>query len=318
MLGGAGLGRVPLRGFGHPVGEVLLEPAAPFGTQAQVAAGLAEDPGAQVDPVADLVRALAEPGHVLAQVAVGLGGVAAEAAQHLDPHLLRVAVDRVALVRLQQLAGDVAATVQELDVPGLVVDAGRAVVQLLGGNPQRVGDLGVAALHAVAEADRGHAPVPVGGPGEHRHRVRVVEEPAAGLGSLADVLAERQDHRDAALAVHDAAGAQGVAHALVDAVAQRHLDVGGERRQSADARGAEHVARPAHRLPLVQGAGEAHAVPAVGFDVAPHQPLDHRQVLLADVHEGDVDAGELGDGEDVPHQLAGEPDTAGADERHLE
>ena len=68
-------------------------------------------------------------------------------------------------------------------------------------------------------------PYSIGGPGVHRHRVGVVEEQRAGLGDLADVLAEIEDHRDVALAVEDAAGADRVAHALVDAVLERDVDV---------------------------------------------------------------------------------------------
>jgi hypothetical protein len=74
----------------------------------------------------------------------------------------------------------------------------------------------VPVLDAVAQADRLHAAVDVGGPGEHGHRVGVVEQDRAGRGDLADVLAELEDRRDAALAVHHAARAQRVADALVD------------------------------------------------------------------------------------------------------
>ena len=71
--------------FLEPVGEIRLEPVAPFGANAQIAAGLAVDPAVQADPVVDLVRPLAIPGHILAEMAVGLGGVITEAPQYIDP-----------------------------------------------------------------------------------------------------------------------------------------------------------------------------------------------------------------------------------------
>ena len=112
----------------------------------------------------------------------------------------------MALVSGEQLAGHVLAVVPKLNVPGLVIDAGSDDVELLLRYAEHLGDLPVAALHAVAQADGLHPAVVVGGPGEHRHRVGVVEQAAAGLRHLADVAADAEDHRDAALAVHDAAG----------------------------------------------------------------------------------------------------------------
>ena len=88
-----------------------------------------------------------------------------------------------------------------------------------------VGDLPVRALHAVAQTDGLHAAVLVAGPGVHRHRVGVVEEERARFGDLADVLAEVEQRGDGALGVHDAAGAERVADALVDAVLERDVDV---------------------------------------------------------------------------------------------
>ena len=49
--------------FLQPVGEVGLKPVAPFGADAQIAAGLAVDPAGEVDPLVDFFGALAIPGH---------------------------------------------------------------------------------------------------------------------------------------------------------------------------------------------------------------------------------------------------------------
>ena len=224
----------------------------------------------------------------------------------------------MALVGGQQLAGHVLAVVTELNVPSLVVDAGSDDVELLLRYAEHLGDLPVATLHAVAQADRCHPAVVVGGPGEHRHRVGVVEQAAAGLGHLADVAADTEDHRDAALAVHDAASGQGVAHALIDAVAQRHVDVGGERLDSAHAHGAEHVASARYRLAAISSGAQLDPVEAVGADVPLRQLADHVEVVRADVGQRHLERGEFRDREKIAEQLAGKPDAAGADERNLE
>ena len=224
----------------------------------------------------------------------------------------------MALVGGQQLAGHVLAVVAELHVPGLVVDAGGDDVQLLLRHAQHLRDLAVAALHAVAQADRLHPPVVVGGPGEHRHRVGVVEQAAAGLRHLADVAADAEDHGDATLPVHHAAGRQGVAHALVDAVAQRHVDVGGERLDAADPHRAEHVASARYGLAAVGGGAQLHPFQAVGADIPLRQLADHVEVGLADVAQGHLQRVEFRDREKIAEQLAGEADAAGADECDLE
>ena len=114
--------------------------------------------------------------------------------------------------------------------------------------PSTVGDLLGAVLDAVAEADRIDLAVLDRRPGVHRHRVGVVQELGAGLGDLADVPAEVEDDRDVALAVEDAAGADRVADALVDAVFQRDADVVGIGLEAADADAADDVARAFERL----------------------------------------------------------------------
>ncbi len=97
------------------------------------------------------------------------------------------------------------------------------------------------ALHAVAQADRLHAAVLVAGPGIHRHRVGVVQEQRAGFGHLADILAEVEQFGDGPRGIHDAARAEGIAHALVDAVFQGDIDIMLEGFQPALANGADDV-----------------------------------------------------------------------------
>jgi len=137
-------------------------------------------------------------------VPVRLGAVVAEAAQDIDAHLFRLAVVRVRLEEFQQARDHVQAAPGDFDEPGLVVDPGGHHVHvapmhgLLGAEqPLAPGpalddarDLPVRALHAVAEADRGHAAVLIAGPGVHGHGVGVVEQEGVGLGDRADVAAD--------------------------------------------------------------------------------------------------------------------------------
>ena len=155
------------------------------------------------------------------------------------------------------------------------------------------------------------------GPGHHRHRVGVVEEQRVGLGDLADVVAEVEHRRDAALAVHDAAGADGVADALVDAVLQRDADVVGEGLEAADADAVHHVAGAGQRLAAVGGGGDLRRQ-AVHLDDAADDLGDHVEVVGVDVGQRDLDAGEFRHLEDVGDELLGEADAAGADDGDLE
>src|SRR5690606_24681191 len=209
--------------------EISLEPVAALGGVAQIAAGLAMDPVAHVDPAADLLGTLAIPGQVFGKVAVALGGIDAEALEHVDAHLFLPRIDRVALEGGEQLVLlDLAALGADIDIPGLVVDARAHIVELAVLDAQHLRDLAGAVLHPVAEAHHVDAAIEIGRPGIHRHGIGIVEEQCTGLGDLPDVLAEIEDDRDVALAIEDAAGADRVADALVDTVFERNVDVGGE------------------------------------------------------------------------------------------
>ena len=232
----------------------------------------------------------------------------------------------VRLEQLQQPRRHVHPAPLHLDEPGLVVQPGRddvhlpAVQRLVGTDqpfllrPQldAAGDLPVRALHAVAQADGLHAAVLVAGPGVHRHRVRVVQEEGVRLGDLADVLAEVEQFEDGALRVHDAAGAERVAHALIHAVLQRDVDVELERLQPALADRGDDVVAVGDGLAAVHGRDELGGH-AAGFQIAAAQLAHHVQVALGNVHEGEDGIGELRHGDDVAHQAAGEADGSGAD-----
>ena len=172
-------------------------------------------------------------------MAVALGRIDAEALQHVDAQLFLLREDRMRLEGRDQLVlADLAAVEAHIDKPGLVVDAGADEVEFAFLGAEDLGDLLAAMLDAVAKADRIDLAVFDRRPGVHRHRVGVVQELRARLGHLADILAEVEDDRDVALAVEDAAGADRIADALVDAIFQagcgyrRHRPPGRRRARS--------------------------------------------------------------------------------------
>ena len=89
-------------------------------------------------------------------------------------------------------------------------------------------------------------------PGVHRHRVGVVEQPRIRLSATSRMSRQKSsiDGIDA-LAVQDAAGADRVADALVDAVVQRDANVVCERFEPADAHAIDDIVRAFQRPPAV-------------------------------------------------------------------
>ena len=213
---------------------------------AQIAAGLAVDPVGHVDPALDLVGPLAVPGQVFGEVPVALGRIDAKALQHVDADLFLLGIDRDASRRRRSarpcrscrpLRRESMYQVWWLMPEQTIVESSPR------SGAEHLGDL---RRRRAARRGRGpmvsHLAVFVRRPGVHRHRVGVVEEQRAGCGDLADVLAEVEDDRDVALAIQDAAGADRVADALVDAVFQRDADVVREGLEPADADAADDVA----------------------------------------------------------------------------
>ena len=189
-------------------------------------------------------------------MAVALGRIDAEALQDVDAQLLLLREDRMRLEGCDQLVlADLAALDAHIDKPGLVVDARADVVEFAILGAEDFGDLLAAMLDAMAQADRIDLAVLDRRPGVHRHRVGVVQEFRAWLGDFADILAEVEDDRDVALAVENAAGADRIADALVDAVFQRDADIVGIGFQAADAHAADDVARALDRLAAVGRGG---------------------------------------------------------------
>src|SRR5690606_11553166 len=143
-------------------------------------------------------------GQVFGEVAIAFGGIDAEALEHVDADLLGLGIDRMGLEARDQLIGlDLAALGADIDIPGLVVDAGADIVELAIGHGQHLGDLVGAMLDAMAEADDVGPAIEIGRPGVRGHRIGIIEEQRARLGYLADILAEIENDRDVALAIEN-------------------------------------------------------------------------------------------------------------------
>ncbi len=180
---------------------------------------------------------------------------------------------------------------------------------------QRDGQVHAEVAHLVAEPDRLDAGLPADRPGQRGHRVGDVEQPGVGA-VLLHRLADADQDRDVAQRAVDAAGPDGVAHGLGDAVRRRHVEV--------DRHGAEAPGRDAHDDEV--GAVEGDAEVGGGGDggLGPHgvvelvgQRLHLGERPRIDVLEHQVHAGECRCPEEVGHQLRPPLIAAAADDRHI-
>src|SRR5690606_11326218 len=155
VLGGALMPRKRLARILQESREIRLEPVAHLRAVAEIAARLAVDPFAQVDPLADLVRPLAVPGQIFGKMPVALGGIEAETLEHIDPELLLFPIDQMALEGRNQLVlADFPPVCAEVDIPGLMIDAAADIVELLVLDAEDLRDLAGAMLHSMAQANR--------------------------------------------------------------------------------------------------------------------------------------------------------------------
>ncbi|MCY1299151.1 hypothetical protein D9M70_486680 [compost metagenome] len=169
----------------------------------------------------------------------------------------------------------------------------------------------------MAETDRVDLAIFDRRPGVHRHRVGIVQELRTRFCDRADILAEIENDGNVALAVEDAAGADRIADALVDAIFQRNADVIGIGFQTADANAADDVARTFQRLQPI-GRRRHLRRQAVDLDDSVEDRLDHLQIAGTEVGQRHFDITQFRHGENVGKELLGEADAAGADDGDLE
>ena len=166
----------------------------------------------------DQVRALAEPGVVLRVMPARLGDVIAERQVHLVAHeLLVVDFGRLADRLVDQGVG-VLAVQLEIEVPGLVIDAGAGVGHIVVARPDPAGQHAGGALHAVAQAGQAQIGLAGHGAAEHRHRVGVVQHGHIRLGVALDVASDIEHDRDRAQGAEDARHAARIADVHIHAI----------------------------------------------------------------------------------------------------
>ena len=254
------------------------------------------------------------PGRVLRRVLARLRREVAEPPVHVDAHAAQqvgVALDRLVELRVEALAAVLEAVEERL-----VVDAGAEVRDLLDRHAAEAGDHLHRALHGVAQPDDVLLRRPlVDELADHRHRVRVVQEPRAGA-DLGHVVADAEHHGRGAQRADDAADAERVADRLADAVAGRDLVVAHRRGVAADLDAVDHVVGAVERLAAVERGGDLR-LRAERLGDSVREQLCGLEPLRVDVVQRDLARGELGEREDVAEQVAGELDAARADERDL-
>jgi len=108
-----------------------------------------------------------------------------------------------------------------------------------------------------------------------------------------NILAEIEQSGNGALGIHEAARAEGVADALIDAILKRNIDVELKRGQTALADGADDVIGPL-QSPRALGGGLDGGGQAVVGDIAMAELCDHVEIGLREIGKGEGCVGQLG------------------------
>ncbi len=206
----------------------------------------------------------------------GLGGEVAEPSEDLDANAtlqLRVGLNDIAQPRIKVLA-----LVSELQHECLVVETCGHEVDLWHREVDESGEEAVRVAHRMAQPD--HAikwAARVDRPGQHRHRVTVIEQVCVG-GHLGQVFADLGHHWDRAQSAEDSADADGVRDGLADPILCRDVEVRAGRAVSADLDLVHHVVRAFDgRQPVDArddiGAGATLATDPLGQRIGVPEPL---------------------------------------------
>src|ERR1051325_4665691 len=216
-------------------------------------------PAGKVDPARNILLAFSVPRQVFAQMAVTFRREKAEPFEHINSHLLGPREAWVFLEAFEQTPGPILAIVSYLSVPCLMVDARADDIHVLLANPHEAvfaraspgvheklnhfSDQFVPVHHPVAQANRVHFSIMVGRPSVHGIGVCIIQEENPGLRDLAQIFAEIQYGGNVALAIHNSARAECVAHALIHAILQWNLNIRLHGSQASDADPGDHVIR---------------------------------------------------------------------------
>ncbi len=150
-------------------------------------------------------------------MAVGLCGIVSEVFHHVQPDIFVLCKFRL-LHQFKQFAGAFFPIGLYADIPGLMVQSGTDNIHILFVPAKSFGNLLMPVLYAVTKPVGFYLSVLVACPGYHGVGIGIIEENTARSSHFPDILAKIKQSVYAALPIHDAADAKGIAHALVNAV----------------------------------------------------------------------------------------------------
>ena len=233
--------------------------------------------------------------------------------KHLVADLLFV-VDLLALDNGLADEGDRVLPVPvEFQIVGLMVEPGAEIGDLVPGRADESAEHGRRPLHGMAEpADRHGVGGSLQSPAEHGHRVGVVQPEGRGT-ELFDVPEDVEHRVEGAQEAEDGGGAPRVADVDGAAVGLGDRDIVVEIpvRPAAD-RGDDAV-RPGEDLTPVDSRRDSGGVVPL-FDDAVHRLFRESEIGLVDVDQRDLRVPEGLEGQEVPDEIPGEDQGAGADE----
>ena len=150
------------------------------------------------------------------------------------------------------------------------------------------------------------------GPRIHGIRVRVIEQQRMVVRHVPNIAAKLQNLRDIALAVHDAARANRVADALVNAVFQGNVHIHLKRFQAAYSGEIQHVIRALKPFAPVSRRRDFRGLP-VGANVAFRQLRNLVLIALIDVNETKFGLFQFRNAKNVSNEFSGKFDASRAE-----
>ena len=254
---------------------------------------------------------LAEVGHIFAGVTGRFGDKVAQILHQLAAHRF-LTHDLFTLKRCPNARVKVLQAAAEFEEPGLVIDARAQERDLVVGhtNPTRQ-HLG-GALHAMAKTHVRPARSIGHRPAVDRHWIHIVEQQRIGREFI-HVIAQIQKNRDRPQATKHAAGAERVAHALLDAILARNINVQRIGIQPALLKSRDDVSGIFDSFLLVDRRLDAR-LEAAPVNDGLHQFAAALQPHRINVHQRDGAVLEHRSEQNIAAQVAGKDDAARADE----
>ena len=105
-----------------------------------------------------------------------------------------------------------------------MIDPGRDIVDLLNRNANITGKLFGSSLYRVAQSHSFDLGGFIDRPGQHRHRVDIVEQSCI-RAKLFHIAAHLQVNRDCPQSPHDSANAEGIRNGLIQTIFLRHFEI---------------------------------------------------------------------------------------------